>query len=383
MLHHLNQIAFQGFGTILPERGQTISIDCNSTPVTLPHPPIPSPIYQTLSSTKICCVSGTAILSVSWDRTGFLDYYLDKPVWLKPGIYYSLSSFQTEACVSVTAELPPTPIQDYLSTRVFHVHNNLHIESLYTFFYHEKEQGFIFPGESHPMLELTYVDQGSLHSVVDGVDQLLEQGDLMLYGPNQWHMQYADIGVAPRFVTISFDASGQDLSSILSRKFKSPQKAVFLLEQMLREQEKADVYSNDMIISLLVQTLLTLLREGHTNNDKLQMSHTLRSENEIIRRAQQYIGSHIREKLSVPIVARSVDISPSYLTSLFHKHLQISPGEYIRRIKLQESKQMIREDTLNFTQIAAILQYSTVHHFSRQFKEHFGITPTEYAKSVR
>ena len=34
-------------------------------------------------------------------------------------------------------------------------------------------------------------------------------------------------------------------------------------------------------------------------------------------------------------------------------------------------------------EIAAALQYSTVHHFSRQFKEKFGITPTEYAKSVR
>ena len=44
---------------------------------------------------------------------------------------------------------------------------------------------------------------------------------------------------------------------------------------------------------------------------------------------------------------------------------------------------MIREDSMTFTQIAAELQYSTVHHFSRQFKEKFGITPTEYAKSVR
>ena len=51
--------------------------------------------------------------------------------------------------------------------------------------------------------------------------------------------------------------------------------------------------------------------------------------------------------------------------------------------KLQESKQMIRENNLNFTEIAAALQYSTVHHFSRQFKEKFGITPTEYARSVR
>jgi AraC-like DNA-binding protein len=44
---------------------------------------------------------------------------------------------------------------------------------------------------------------------------------------------------------------------------------------------------------------------------------------------------------------------------------------------------MIRENSMTFTQIAEALQYSTVHHFSRQFKEKFGITPTEYAKSVR
>ena len=104
---------------------------------------------------------------------------------------------------------------------------------------------------------------------------------------------------------------------------------------------------------------------------------------EIIRRAQQFISEHVREKLTVPLVARHVDVSPSYLTALFRKNLQISPGEYVRRIKLQESKQMIREDNMNFTEIAAALQYSTVHHFSRQFKDKFGITPTEYAKSVR
>ena len=116
---------------------------------------------------------------------------------------------------------------------------------------------------------------------------------------------------------------------------------------------------------------------------RLQGTNTVHSENEIIRHAQQYISAHIREKLSVRLIAQEVDVSPSYLTVLFQKNLQISPGEYIRRIKLQESKQMIRENNLNFTEIAAALQYSTVHHFSRQFKEKFGITPTEYARSVR
>ena len=234
------------------------------------------------------------------------------------------------------------------------------------------------------MPELTYVDQGELHSVADGRDLLLEQGDIVIYGPNQWHMQYADIGIAPRFVTITFDISAGDLSPLLNRKFTAPQHTVTLLQQMLQEQEKMDAFSSNIILARLELLLLLLLREDkEPRAGKLQTSNAVHSENEIIRQAQQYISSHIREKLSVPLGARQVDVSPSYLTALFHKNLQISPGEYIRRIKLQESKQMIRENNLNFTEIAAELQYSTVHHFSRQFKEKFGITPTEYAKSVR
>ena len=234
------------------------------------------------------------------------------------------------------------------------------------------------------MPEFTYVDQGSLHSVADGQDWLLHQGDAMLYAPDQWHMQYADIGVAPRFVTISYDVEGGDLSPLYNRKLAVPQEAVTLLQQMFRTQERKDPFATDMVIAQLTMLLLVLLRETlNPTAVRLQGTNTVHSENEIIRHAQQYISAHIREKLSVRLIAQEVDVSPSYLTVLFQKNLQISPGEYIRRIKLQESKQMIRENNLNFTEIAAALQYSTVHHFSRQFKEKFGITPTEYARSVR
>ena len=115
----------------------------------------------------------------------------------------------------------------------------------------------------------------------------------------------------------------------------------------------------------------------------LRTAAAIQNENDVINRAQRFISENVREKLSVPMVAKEAGVSPSYLTALFHKNLQISPGEYIRRIKLQESRQMIREGKLNFTEISQLLQYSTVHHFSRQFKEKFGITPTQYAKSIR
>lgn len=340
-----------------------------------------SVIYQTVTETCLNAESGMTILSLS-DRDGdYRDYYLDKPVVLRPGVWFSLAALDDTTCAQISAKTAPRFVEERPTADRFFVRPALQIGSLCTLFYQEREQGFLFAGEAHPMLELTYVDRGSLHSVVDGQDILLEQGDMMLYGPNQWHMQYADIGVAPRFVTVSFTME-QELPELYNRKFQSPQKAIGFLQQILREQEQGNVHAEDSIISLMTLLLIALRREKH-GTGKLQLSNSTNNENAIIRGAQQFISTHVNEKLSVPMVAKGVDVSPSYLTALFHKHLQISPGEYIRRIKLQKSKQMIREGNLNFTEIASALQYSTVHHFSRQFKEKFGITPTEYAKSVR
>ena len=383
MIRNLNQLTFQGFGIVPPERTQSAKNFDKNNAVTIQLSQEDTQVYRAKVDTWVTCGSGNSVLSVSQDGESYQHYYLDKAVCIKPDILFSLSSFRGEATVMMYASKDPVKVGMRAPDTLW-VEHQLRVDSIYTFWYQEKEQGFLFPGESHPMAELTYVDQGSLHSVADGQDLLLKQGDLVIYGPDQWHMQYSDIGVAPRFVTISFELGGVEWTPLLNRKFTAPQSVVTLLQNMLREEERMDAYSNDIILSQLNLLLLMLLREtAAPKGGKLQTSNAIHSENEIIRQAQQFISSHIREKLSVPLVARQVDVSPSYLTALFHKNLQISPGEYIRRIKLQESKQMIRENNLNFTEIAAELQYSTVHHFSRQFKEKFGITPTEYAKSVR
>lgn len=382
MIQNLNPMAFQSFGIIMPERKQTAIIPDPQIHLSLHSEQKEIPLYRTVCDTLLFLSSGKSVLSVSNNGETFQHFYFDKPVNLKKGIFFSLLPFKGEAAIRISATEAPV-LSGNRPNDNLRIDRQMQIDGIYTFFYQEREQGFIFPGEKHPMPELTYVDQGELHSVTDGQDILLKQGDIAFWGPNQWHMHYADMGVAPRYVTITFDLEGVDIAPLLNRKFTAPQHAVSLIQQMLREQERMDDHSYDMIISLLSALILTLLRHADTPETKLKTSNAIHSENEIIRKAQQYISNHIQEKLSVPLVARKVDVSPSYLTALFHKNLQISPGEYIRRIKLQESKQMIREDKLNFTEIAAALQYSTVHHFSRQFKEKFGITPTEYAKSVR
>lgn len=255
----------------------------------------------------------------------------------------------------------------------------LRAEAIYASFSREEERAFLFSGGANPMAELLYVEQGSLHSVADGRKLVLRQGDMVVYDTNQWHMQYADTDVSPRCYRVFFEMHG-DIKPLKNRKFTASGQTEQLLAQMRREQERTEAFADEMTLALLNQLLLLLMRQVSC---RALPEGREKGEYRIIHQTQVYVSNHVWEDLSVPFVARHVDMSPSYLTALFHKQLDISPGEYIRRVKLQESKRLIRENRLNFTEIAAELQYSTVHHFSRQFKEKFGVTPSEYAKLVR
>ena len=374
MIRHLDPESFCAFGTILP--GGSLAGKPNRHSVFLPEGTVSE--YRTVAPIWLGAESGLTILSASTDGVEFQDFYLDKTVKIKAGIWIRLTCFGGKASVQMGGVSMALSLGQHVNKRDFALRPKVRVESLYTLFYQEKEAGFVFPGEAHPMAELLYVDKGQLHSVADGQDLLLEQGDLVLYAPEQWHMQYADNAQAPCMVTIGFWARGLSWEKLTNRRFRLERDSRMLMQRILTEQKRNQ---EDKIFSLLTLLLLQL-QEAETAEEK-SLQPALGGENSIIRRTQQYVREHMMEKLTVPVVAQGVGVSASYLTALFHKHLSISPGEYIRRIKLSESKQLIREGQMNFTEISESLQYSTVHHFSRQFKQMFGMTPTEYAKSVR
>ena len=379
MICNLTAENFCIFGRIQGKKEKPIRANHHSISLT----PGSTWAYRAAIDTWLGWESGTAVLSVSKDGEHYRDFLLDRAVILQEGVWFSITALREPSAVQMAAVFLPTLERVDAARGQFSIFPKLRVTCIHTLFYQEKERGFLLPGQAYPTAELLYVDAGSIHSVTEGQDVVLNQGDMALYGPGQWRMQYADAAAAPRLVSVSFDAVGLEEAMLAGRYFRAPQQAVILLQQMMREQERLDEVSEDLLFGLLTQLLQQLRREMGENRESGQLPHNLRGENETIRKAQQYVGEHVDKKLSVPVVAQSIGVSASYLTALFHKHLQIAPAEYIRRIKLQKSKQLIREGNLNFTQISEYLQYSTVHHFSRQFKQMYGITPTEYAKTVR
>ena len=52
-------------------------------------------------------------------------------------------------------------------------------------------------------------------------------------------------------------------------------------------------------------------------------------------------------------------------------------------MKVEAAKELIRTEQMNFTQISEKLGYTSIHYFSRQFKKVTGMTPSEYASSIK
>lgn len=327
---------------------------------------------------------GMTVLAVR--RDGRSDcFYLDKPVCLSAGTDFAVIPYQNECSfrISVPKDAEETHCEALNALENLKIGDRLHLGEIYTLFYREEESGFLFKGERHPMYELTYVDRGQLYCVVDGNSFSLRQGQLMIFGPDQWHMQHTDMDNSVRFLTVAFDLTAEMELRLADRVFEMSSEEAIYLKQIIRETDTNDQLSGDFIRSNLKLLLLSILRDAGGRKKRLKTPLAIHNENLIVSRTLQYIADHVYDKLSVEIVSHEAGVSASHLTALFRRQMKISPGEYIRRVKLEESKNLIREGKMNFSQIAAALQYSTIHHFSRQFKDNFGMSPSEYAKSLQ
>lgn len=329
-------------------------------------------------------VSGMPLL-VIYEKDARSVYYLDRVLALRPGVRFSIAALGSGCEVDCRARQPGLvqllachPAEEFSGTG-----SELKLERLYTFFYQECASDFYFRGEQHEAFELVYVDRGELHNLAGGADVLLRQQQLMLIGRNVWHMQYADRPVS--FLTVSFRAAELPCSRLTGRALSLTARQIGLVRQML-EAHGAESYAYDCVESLLKLLLADLLRglDRQPSADAAQpLPATSHTERRIVDRLVQLISARAGEKLSLQALADEAHISTTYLHRLFRSQLGISPGAYIAKIRIEESKLLLRGGALSMGEIAKKLGFSSQQHFSRQFRTVTGMTPSEYVRSLR
>lgn len=82
-------------------------------------------------------------------------------------------------------------------------------------------------------------------------------------------------------------------------------------------------------------------------------------------------------------VAEHLRISNSHLRQLFKKHLGISPGRYLKLVRLQSARLLINETYLSIKEVVGQVGYGDVSHFVRDFKVQYGMTPSQVRTQPR
>ena len=99
-------------------------------------------------------------------------------------------------------------------------------------------------------------------------------------------------------------------------------------------------------------------------------------------RAKAYISENIHKRLTVSDVAAAIGVSKNYLTNVFSGTEGIPLMEYINRSKLSYMMVLIRRYGYTLAEAGKQVGFADVNYISRIFKRYYGMTVTEYKRSL-
>lgn len=272
--------------------------------------------------------------------------------------------------------------------------------------YFQYMSDFSFPGESHDFWELVCVDRGEIDALAGDRRLTLKKGNILFHKPNEFHNVLTNGKVSPSLVVIGFECLSPAIKSFEDQLMSVQDTEKELMAQIIVEARNTfsgrldDPYQEELIFNsepltfgsaqlishYLEQLMIHLYRRYFSYSLPVRSSRFLAeasSGNDTYNRIVRYMEEHLGERMTIDRICRDNLVGRSQLQKLFRDTKGCGVIEFFSMMKIDTAKQMIRDNQLNFTQIADRLGYNSIHYFSRQFKQITTMTPSEYATSIR
>ena len=239
---------------------------------------------------------------------------------------------------------------------------------------------------------LSYVVSGERMVYSQNGTTLLQQGDVNFI-PRYVYTRSTYVSEKPyEFILLKFtDTMLSDLlkvigtdaynelcnESIIHFDKAAQDKIVSILNDMEREWNNYNAYSELVLKGLLYQLIITCLRERTIGGMPV---HTLEKKHDCLSNAIKYIKVHLRENPSLKETAKGIHVSPSYLSKIFINQLHTSYSDFVLNEKVQCAQKLLVNSKMSMTQIALESGFSSNAYFSDCFKRSRGISPTQFRK---
>ncbi len=279
----------------------------------------------------------------------------------------------------------------------------VNISSIYTIHYFKYGKNFKYQGEQHNFWELVYLDSGTASIVADNNGIQLKQGQAFLHAPNEYHSINTDDDFA-NSVIITFDSNSECLFSLCGRVLAFGEYEKSLLNIIINEAKTNyadklnDIYltkmtkkanaqfATEQIIKNCIELLfISLLRNFDTvPSTSIQLGVTCGA-GKIVESVCAILKEKLNSstKISLNEISYKLGFSKSYIKSQFKKKTGTSVIQYYIDMKIDKAKKLLSQQKNTISEISDLLGFSSVFYFSRQFKAHTDMSPSEYINSIK
>ncbi len=255
---------------------------------------------------------------------------------------------------------------------------------------------------SHDYFEITYLYSGSCRLLFGGESILLTEGEMCIIPPMSPHNQPMDptclaIGISVRSSTFDsiFGAllTNKDLvSSFFRKSLYGTNQANYLrlktelqpeicrlIQQLVYECNKEDTYANVCAVCLLNLFLAQTMRLYSNTITMYRMDDNMQNRGDFTL-ILRYIQQNFRT-VTLASLAEAFHYNETYLCKVIQKNIGKSFNAIVRSLKMARAQEYLSNTKLKVFEIAQLVGYDSVDHFSRTFTKVFGTSPQEYRKN--
>ena len=197
----------------------------------------------------------------------------------------------------------------------------------------------------------------------DGVRHEVNSGDIFVIPPYEETYYAADMNKPWRYIWIGFTTEEKEIPVLAEPVIHCPG-AGAVFEDMLRCGKMEN--GRSAFLSGKIWELFGVLMDGGEPNVGY------------VEKALHCLNSEYMNGVTVQQVADRLNINRSYLSELFKEQMGVSPQTYLINLRLEKAAELLTVYGESPTTAGISVGYPDLYHFSKMFKQHFGMSPRKY-----
>ena len=274
----------------------------------------------------------------------------------------------------------------------------INVSKIANIHYFEFTREFHTLKDRHEFRELIYVDSGYIEVKADDYEGIVKEGEVIVHKANETHSISCPLDEAPNVIIIGFECKSSSLDAFSSSPTLLLGEHQRLLTDIVKEgrnvflppydvpnikdmKKRRDYpFGADQLIKLKLEAFfIELVRNKFS---EATVSNTIISDAKM-HEVYRYIEENFREKISLDELCFLYSTNKTSLCAGFKETYGYTIISHINKLRIKEAKRLLREGKYNLTQISSQVGFSSIHYFSRIFKQYENKSPSQYIKSIK